>query len=305
MFSGAVVGAAFLARRNFKQGRSDRKGALRLAMAVIVAMQVGWIIVDVQLRTLEIGTLFSEIVLGRAMGHALLHAMLVWLAYMALEPYVRRLWPESLVSWTRVLLGRFRDPLVGRDLLVGMALWTAWLCLIGLLDQGIRKWAGVPIPDLMRNVQALTLRDGIAGLLGQAQAAVGMPMVALVVLVLMRMLFRRTWLAILVPTLLIVLVGITGAKDLSVWMHLWQTFAALGTIALWLFCVFRVGVLSAIGGTFAFATMNNAPLTWDTSQWYAGTSLLVLAAIAALAIWSFYVSLAGRQLFRDSLLDDA
>src|SRR5262249_45008564 len=46
-------------------------------------------------------------------------AALLWLAYFALEPYARRLWPEALISWSRLLAGQFRDPMVGRDLLVG------------------------------------------------------------------------------------------------------------------------------------------------------------------------------------------
>ena len=40
------------------------------------------------------------------------------LAYLALEPLLRRLWPTLLVSWTRFMQGRWRDPLIGRDLLI-------------------------------------------------------------------------------------------------------------------------------------------------------------------------------------------
>jgi hypothetical protein len=39
--------------------------------------------------------------------------------YLALEPYIRRTWPELLVSWARILSGEFTDPLVGRDLIFG------------------------------------------------------------------------------------------------------------------------------------------------------------------------------------------
>jgi hypothetical protein len=38
--------------------------------------------------------------------------------YMALEPVVRRRWPEVLVSWSRLLAGRLRDPLVGSHILM-------------------------------------------------------------------------------------------------------------------------------------------------------------------------------------------
>ena len=45
-----------------------------------------------------------------------------------------------------------------------------------------------------------------------------------------------------------------------------------------------------------------APLTWDFSNWYAGAGLLTLGAVLVVALWAFYVSLAGQRLFRDSLL---
>ena len=44
-----------------------------------------------------------------ALGNALSLGLLAWVLYMALEPYARRLWPEALVSWTRLLAGRFRE----------------------------------------------------------------------------------------------------------------------------------------------------------------------------------------------------
>ena len=32
---------------------------------------------------------------------------------------MRRTWPRSLIGWTRLLAGRFRDPMVGREVLFG------------------------------------------------------------------------------------------------------------------------------------------------------------------------------------------
>ena len=49
----------------------------------------------------------------------LLWAGLVWLIYVALEPSLRRIWPESLISWNRFVRGGLHDPRVGRDLLIG------------------------------------------------------------------------------------------------------------------------------------------------------------------------------------------
>ena len=36
--------------------------------------------------------------------------------------WVRRRWPQTMISWSRLLTGQFRDPLVGRDILFGVML---------------------------------------------------------------------------------------------------------------------------------------------------------------------------------------
>jgi hypothetical protein len=56
---------------------------------------------------------------SRAFGESLGYGAFSWLSYMALEPYVRRRWPSLLISWARLSSGKFGDPLVGRDFLVG------------------------------------------------------------------------------------------------------------------------------------------------------------------------------------------
>jgi hypothetical protein len=53
------------------------------------------------------------------MGRAALTAAIAWISYFAMEPYVRRFWPQTMITWSRVLEGKFRDPAVGRDVLVG------------------------------------------------------------------------------------------------------------------------------------------------------------------------------------------
>ena len=70
--------------------------------------------------------------LFRALSAALTVGVFGAVLYMAVEPFIRRRWPESLISWTRVLSGRIRDPLVGGHLLVGAA-WGIGLTLWSLL----------------------------------------------------------------------------------------------------------------------------------------------------------------------------
>jgi hypothetical protein len=48
-----------------------------------------------------------------------------WLAFIALEPYVRRRWPQVLIAWARLAAGNWRDPLVARDVLIGVMVGAA------------------------------------------------------------------------------------------------------------------------------------------------------------------------------------
>jgi hypothetical protein len=68
-------------------------------------------------------------------------------------------------------------------------------------------------------------------------------------------------------------------------------------------CLLRFGLLSLIGGLIMMGVVDRANLTWDFQQWYAGSGLVALIVVLALAVWAFYISLAGRQLFKDSVLE--
>jgi hypothetical protein len=48
-------------------------------------------------------------------------ALFFGLSDLALEPVVRRRWPGRITAWNRPLDGRLGDPMVGRDLLIGLA----------------------------------------------------------------------------------------------------------------------------------------------------------------------------------------
>ena len=67
----------------------------------------------------------------------------VWLLYIALEPHLRRVWPETMIGWSRLLAGSVRDPLVGRDVLVGV-LVAIGDGLILALHTLLRRWSGRP-----------------------------------------------------------------------------------------------------------------------------------------------------------------
>ena len=118
-----------LARKNLHLGRVDRRGASRLAAFVFLAWAVAVVFGAHHVPNFDELELFME---GLAWGVSL--SCFFWVLYIALEPYVRRRWPATLVSWSRLLAGGFRDPLVGRDVLVG--------CLSERLGPLSEDWGG-------------------------------------------------------------------------------------------------------------------------------------------------------------------
>ena len=116
--------AALLAWRNVRAGRGDIRGASRLAAFVFGVELLEWLCNAHHVSTIHELTLF----LG-GVSWAAFAAGFVWMLYVALEPYVRRRWPQSMITWNRLLAGGFRDPLVGGHLLVGVA-WGIGISLV-------------------------------------------------------------------------------------------------------------------------------------------------------------------------------
>lgn len=116
LISIVLVGALWLAVRNIRAGRGDTRGALRLAAAGLIFQSSSEIVRLHHVPTpAEVRHVLYQIGIG------LFVAATVWVLYMALEPYLRRRWPQSLISWTRLLAGDARDPLVEGHILVGRA----------------------------------------------------------------------------------------------------------------------------------------------------------------------------------------
>jgi len=70
-----------------------------------------------------------------------------------------------------------------------------------------------------------------------------------------------------------------------------------------IFVLLRFGLLALVGEMTFASALTRLPITLNPSDWYAGRSLMVLLCLAGLIGYGFRTSLAGRQLFRRSLVD--
>ena len=156
-----LIGGVLVARRNLRLGRVDGRGAFRLGSFIFVVFLTMW-----ALRAHHIASLDEIDLFIIALSWGLLGAASVALLYLALEPYVRRKEPQTLISWSRLLAGKFRDPLVGRDLLVG-SLYGVALALFETSDNFLLPVLGKlpPTPNIGLTESLLGVRAALGLLL--------------------------------------------------------------------------------------------------------------------------------------------
>ncbi len=290
LLSFMIIGA-LLARKNLRDGRGDRKGALRLALFTFWALMINWIIMAHHYPGFdEFFVLFIPAVMA-----ALFFATLLWFFYMALEPYVRRWWPHRIVSWSRLLAGDFRDPLVGRDILIGSVFGVAIQIVIYLSYLAPGGWGmGPTIEPTLSTL--LGLRESVGWFFDPGAIFVGLSYLFL--LLLLYVLFRRKeWLSSLAAWLLPTVVFGLGARD-----HVIGTLVAGLIFALTLVVTMRFGLLAMIASVFFAFLLNDYPMTTDFSVWYAGSTIFGFCAGLALVVYSFYISLGGQPVFKGGLL---
>ncbi|MFN0120590.1 MAG: serine/threonine-protein kinase, partial [Blastocatellia bacterium] len=293
----ALIGAVLIAWSNHRRGRGDWQGAFKLfcVMFVLLFVANGTAIHYVPTSRRLLNDVFQ------ILPASLFTAAMAGLNYFALEPYVRRYWPNAIISWSRVMAGRWRDALVGRDVLIGL------LGGIGviLLRQLTSYYTGrsVDLTPGNRNSPELLVLLGmreaggafVAVLFNALVQAVGV----LFVLFLLRALLRRQWLAAGVYILL----TLFGIPQISASPMVSVPLIAL-SIFIGVILAQRYGLIALIAGHFVLIGLRNFPFTTNFSAWYAGTGILALLAVLALAIWAFYTSLGGQKVFAGKLLEE-
>jgi hypothetical protein len=286
-----LVGAgAILARRNLVLGRGDRRGAFRLGAGFAAVGLMRWL-----LDTHHVADVIGEMsLLLRGAGMVALLATLVWLFYLALEPYVRRLRPTTLVSWARLLNGGFGDAIVGRDVLIG-GVWGGATVILLALAQRLPGWWGASLPpDLDQRMGLLGLRDSVVGVLSLTIGDALWGLCSLLLYLILRFVFRRETLAVL--GLVVVLAGLQiAAMPDPLWL---MAPVRLLVMASYVFVLLRFGLLAAIAGCYMADVLLIAPLTTHLGTWYAGPTILAVLLVSVAAVLSFRTAQGGSGLRR-------
>jgi serine/threonine-protein kinase len=292
-----VLGGVLLAWRNVRLGRGDRKGAFRLALFMFTINMLRAAVWAHHVPSFDGEfNLFIE-----HLAMALEAAALLWVVYVALEPFVRARWPHRIISWSRLLGGDWRDPLVGRDVLIG-GLCGVVLTLLYHLQNLTPGWLGWPAAEPASTPNGWAL-NGLRGLLERALVGIDISLVQALgyffIFLLLFIVLRRDWLAAGAGcVLLTVLYSLGGDYPAVVW-GFGMVAAALTT-----FVLMRFGLFSLVA-LFLFSYFTyNLPITMNLSAWYGTSTVFVLVTVTVLAAGGFYLSLGGQQILRGGLLPD-
>jgi serine/threonine-protein kinase len=285
-----AIGAFFvilLARHNWKRNRADTQGAWRIAAARFLLAGVAWI---GWTHPVDNDSLIDHFL--AASSDWLLSAAMMWLVYLALEPAVRARWPHSIVTWNRVLAGRWGDPQVWSDVLLGAAagsmMWIAFKAMNFVMERrGEFNGTDLSLTGLLGTSQWIGVHATHLG------SALHFGLLIFLAIFGMRRMLRLDWLAVLAASLLFTLMqgGIVGSPDWVV-----QTILYVAVYAFLILLLLRWGLIAAIVTIFFVNSFNNIPLGADWKTWYTPYGLATFLMLLGIACFAFWRSLGGREL---------
>jgi serine/threonine protein kinase len=291
---GAIVfiAALWIAHYNWKAGRADLRGATRVGIFCGAMSLIAWIFF-----AHHVASDAEQTLVGNALANAAYICLECWLIYLALEPWVRRYWPQSMITWSRVVAGKWTDPVVGRDLLFGTLFGIVYVLILALYEYANFR-SGVPMfgEFSLENLNGFRAFAGYLAVLlfDEVKGALTL----LLTLFLVRAVLKKQWIA--------------GTLWVAGWVaerFLRQNFIdspqlAVTTGVFWtllfsllVFILLRFGFFALVVAFFVLDSLIASFLTTDFSAWYGQTSFAIAIVIVAMALRGFRLSLGSRPLF--------
>jgi serine/threonine-protein kinase len=280
-----IVYVALAARRNWKLGRSDRKGALRIAIARFLLAMLAWI---GSVHPVPNGDILSLFQLGAA--DWLMNAAGIWVLYLALEPAVRARWPHAMVTWNRILAGRWRDPQVGAHLLIGSAVGCGLWMLVTLTT--VLLYPGQLFASGSLSF-ALGARQWVGGHAGAVALALVLGLLVFLGIFGLRMLVRKDWLAAVIAAVFFTMQQSEVVNDPD-WVVAAGIYVVLFSVLI--FALLRFGLLATIAAVYFLNSFGAITLGAEWRLWFAPAGLATLLLLLGIAMFAFWRSLGTREL---------
>lgn len=284
-----IAAAGFLVRKNLRSGSGDRSGAFKTSLVVFCAIFLGWFFSMGHVPSIlpELGRLAHTVRI------ALFAAAGTWVFYLALEPVVRRNLPDLMVSWNRLLAGDWRDPLVGRDVLLG-TLWS-------VAGSGLIHFSGVLARALGQNFEPkfessslISLKSSSSMIFTGIGSGIVIGFLIICIFVLIFLAVRNRTSATILLFLLVTVISIALFSRSPVDVPIIAVSALFGTLL-----NVRVGLLATVvSQTLSFLLMSSL-LTTDLGAWFAGDMIVKLVLMGLLLVYGYRISTAKSSFFEN------
>lgn len=280
--------ALLLARRNVRARAADTRGALRLGATLFVCALVSGglgasfmpLAFEVQRATVMAGIQLLLAALGASF-------------YLAFEPIVRRRWPWGLIAWSRLLAGRVRDPIVGRDVLIGSVAAIATSAVYQVLVAADIGLIG-DRPAALAYSALVGPRHHLSALLAMLPQALSGAMILVFLFTIFVRLLKHAWAAAAALLALFLLLGQLQAPVPLV-ENVITSVAFACLVALFV----RLGLVALTAYLFVNLVTTRLPLSF-AADWRSELAVLTLTFLLTLLIGAAFVTSApSRRTLRD------
>ncbi|MDX2269129.1 MAG: serine/threonine-protein kinase [Bryobacter sp.] len=276
-----------LAWRNWKQGRADRVGALRLALARMVLDAIAWTFGAMHLRP-EVESFF--LVFG-TVGAWLSSGLITYILYLALEPALRARWPQAIVTWNRLVSGRWQDPQVDAHVLMGAALGVFLVSFF--LGRNFYEYATESKISISPSVMLGGWGVVIGQFAGVLSGALFTGLMLFFVIFGLKVLLKRDWLVVLVASLVLPL---TEQQLTQSDTFLLDYASYVLVFAVIFVALMRFGLLTTVVGVFYINMLGRLPANNDFTVWFMPYTIVSLCVLMGLALAAFWRSLGDQSL---------
>jgi hypothetical protein len=206
---------------------------------------------------------------------------------------VRRHAPDSILGWSRLVAGHWRDPRVGVDVIVGVSAGLA-MTLLYAVHNVLPPFAGFlePMPLVSSESSMNGVRYILSGIATELTDAVVSGMLGVAGVVGFVLLLHNRALAMLAAITCFTPVvidgmfpGSTPRLDIAI---------GAGIITIFILTIVRAGLLSAVAALFTHFVLLRAPITTDLSSWHATIGIWHIGVVLAAGLAACYYARRGH-----------
>ncbi len=283
---------SFVAWGNVRSGRVDQSGTIRLAAYVFVIQLV--VLFGYCRWTSDLDSLVGDVLtMGVSQVLFVTARAVIW--YLAIEPYVRKIWPQILITSSRLLNGQFRDSMVGRDILVGAlagtlgtVVWRANAFVQSRMEGEV--WSGLATTN---DLPLSGSREIIATMFAAHSASFFIAMFILLCLMMCRVALRSEFWGVIAAAAILTI--FTTSAHGGNWMI--TSVAGLMNSILFLAILVRYGVFAVLAGMTCRLVLDWFPLTLDSRNWYFENGSAAVLLITFGSLIGFYLAVSSQPKF--------